>query len=154
MNGLTRLYAANPGRASVDAFKAGNDLLLIPADLQLAFEAMVQAVHSGEIPQAKIDGSVLKILQAKATVGLDKAKLVDPEQLSSILGKPENVASGQKIADDSLTLVRDSGKLLPLKHSGTVAAGPAYQSIEAGNRLLLVIFWKMCVPSQAAISNA
>ena len=53
MNGLTRLYAANPGRASVDAFQAGNDLLLIPADLQLAFEAMVQAVHSGEIPQAK-----------------------------------------------------------------------------------------------------
>jgi len=140
MNGLTRLYATNPGRASVDAFKAGNDLLLIPADLQLAFEAMVQAVHSGEIPEAKIDASVLKILQAKATVGLDKAKLVDPEQLSSILGKPENVASGQKIADDSLTLVRDNGKLLPLKHSGTVAAGPAYQSIEAGNRLLLVIF--------------
>jgi beta-N-acetylhexosaminidase len=140
MNGLTRLYAANPGRASVDAFKAGNDVLVIPADLQLAYEAMLQAVHSGEIPQAQIDAAVLKILQAKATVGLNQAKLVDPEQLSSILGKPENVASGQKIADDALTLVRDNGKLFPLKHSGTVAAGPTYQSIEAGNRLLLVIF--------------
>ena len=56
-------------------------------------------MHNGEIPQAQIDAAVLKILQAKATVGLNKAKLVDPEQLSSILGKPENVASGQKIAD-------------------------------------------------------
>ena len=33
MAGLTRLYSANIGRAAVDAFKAGNDLLLIPADL-------------------------------------------------------------------------------------------------------------------------
>jgi len=31
---LTRLYAADIGRAAVDAFKAGNDLLIIPADLE------------------------------------------------------------------------------------------------------------------------
>jgi beta-N-acetylhexosaminidase len=140
MGALTRLYAQNPGRASVDAFKAGNDLLLIPADLPLAFEAMLQAVHSGEIPQAQIDASVLKILQAKASVGLNKAKLVDPEKLPSVLGTPENVAAGQKTAEDALTLVRDNGKLLPLKHSGTVDAGPAYKPIEVGNRLLVVIF--------------
>src|SRR6202040_3470199 len=33
MAGLTRLYSTNTGRAAVDAFKAGSDLLLIPADL-------------------------------------------------------------------------------------------------------------------------
>ena len=49
---------ANPGRALVDAFKAGNHLLLIPADGQLAFEAILQAVHNGEIPQAQIDAAV------------------------------------------------------------------------------------------------
>jgi beta-N-acetylhexosaminidase len=140
MGALTRLYAANPGRASVDAFKAGNDLLLIPADLPLAYEAMLQAVHSGEISQARIDDSVLKILRAKASVGLNKARLVDPDQLSRVLGTPENLAAGQKVADEAITLVRDNRKLLPLKHSGTVEAGPAYQSIEAGNRLLVVIF--------------
>ncbi|HEX4485750.1 MAG TPA: glycoside hydrolase family 3 N-terminal domain-containing protein [Terriglobales bacterium] len=140
MGALTRLYAADPGRASVDAFKAGNDLLLIPADLGLAFEAMMKAVHSGEVTQPQIDASVLKILQAKASVGLDHAKLVDPEQLPRILGTTENVSSGQKTAEDAITLVRDNGKLLPLKHEGTVAAGPAYKAIEAGSRLLVVIF--------------
>jgi beta-N-acetylhexosaminidase len=140
MGALTRLYAADPGRASVDAFKAGNDLLLIPADLGLAFEAMLKAVHSGEITQAQIDASVLKILQAKASVGLDHAKLTDPEQLPRVLGTPENVASAQKTAEDAITLVRDNGKLLPLKHEGTVEPGSAYKPIEAGNRLLVVIF--------------
>src|SRR5437879_3557272 len=39
MAGLTRLYAANIGRAAVDAFKAANDLLLIPADLDASYQA-------------------------------------------------------------------------------------------------------------------
>ena len=140
MGALTRLYAASPGRASVDAFKAGNDLLLIPADLALAYEAMLKAVRSGEIPQSQIDASVLKILQAKATVGLNKAKLVDPEQLSSLLGTAEHISAGQRVADEAITLIRDNGKLLPLKHSGTVEGGSAYTPIAAGNRLLAVIF--------------
>ncbi len=50
MAGLTRLYASNVGRAAVEAFKAGNDLLLIPADLEASYKAMLQAVGSGEIP--------------------------------------------------------------------------------------------------------
>src|SRR5205807_157339 len=40
MAGLTRLYASNIGRAAVDAFKAGSDLLLIPADLEASYKAM------------------------------------------------------------------------------------------------------------------
>ena len=39
MAGLTRLYASNVGRAAVEAFKAGNDLLLIPADLDASYES-------------------------------------------------------------------------------------------------------------------
>src|SRR5437879_10407038 len=77
MAGLTRLYAANIGRAAVDAFKAGNDLLIIPADLDASYKAMLDAARSGEIPQAQIDAAVLKLLKAKASVGLHKARLVD-----------------------------------------------------------------------------
>jgi beta-N-acetylhexosaminidase len=88
----------------------------------------------------QLDVSVSKILQAKASVGLNQAKLVDPEQLPRVLGTPESVASGQKAADDAITLVRENGKLLPLKHLGTVYPGSAYKPIEAGTRLLVVIF--------------
>jgi beta-N-acetylhexosaminidase len=130
MAGLTRLYSANIGRASVDAFKAGNDLLLIPADLDASYKAVLEAARSGEIHQAQLDASVLKLLKAKASLGLEKARLVPLDALSAAVGKPENLALGQQISDDSVTFVRDNGKLLPFKHSGTVQSGLPYQKVE------------------------
>jgi beta-N-acetylhexosaminidase len=141
MAGLTRLYAANIGRAAVDAFKAGNDLLLIPADLDASYQAMLAAVRSGEIPQSQLDASVLKILKTKASLNLQKARLVNVEALSNLIGEPANLALGQQMADDAVTLVRDNGKLLPLKQMGTVDSGLPYQKVdEVRNRVVVVIF--------------
>ena len=145
MAGVTRLYAANPGRAAVDAFKAGNDLLLIPADLDVSYRAMLEASHSGEIPAARLDASVLTLLKAKAALGLHKNRTVDIEALPDRIGKPENLAIGQAIADQSITLIRDNGKVLPLKSWGTSRARAPYQD-RAGaaapnsGPLLVVIF--------------
>jgi beta-N-acetylhexosaminidase len=141
MAGLTRLYGAHIGRAAVAAFKAGNDVLLIPADLDASYRAMIEAVRSGEIPRAQLDASVLKILKAKAALSLHKTRVVNVEGLSTLVGKPENLALGQQIADDSITLVRDNGKLLPLKSSGTTATGLPYQKVEeVRDNLVAVIF--------------
>ena len=141
MAGLTRLYANRIGRAAVDAFKAGNDVLLIPADLDASYKAVLEAVQSGEIPQARLDASVLKILKAKASLGLHKARLVDLQALAETVGKPENIALGQHISDDAVTLVRDNGKLLPLKRSGTATAGLPYTKVEeVHNSTVAVIF--------------
>jgi beta-N-acetylhexosaminidase len=139
MAALTRLYSGHVGRAAVDAFKAGNDVLLIPADLDASYRAMLEAVRSGEIPSALLDGSVLKILKAKAAIGLRKARLVNIEALSTIVGRRENLALGQQIANDAVTLVRDNGKLLPLKESGTVAPGLPYQRVEEVRDSLVTI---------------
>jgi beta-N-acetylhexosaminidase len=145
MAGLTRLYAPDTGRAAVDSFKAGNDVLIIPHDLDASYRAMMQAVKSGEISRARLDASVRKILETKAAVGLNKARLVDLSQLSSEIAKPENLAAGQRIADEAITLVRDNGRVIPLQASSTTpgTSQPAlpYQPLtEAGNRLVAVIF--------------
>ena len=141
MAGLTRLYANNIGRAAVEAFKAGNDLLLIPADLDASYTAMLDAVKSGEIPRERLDASVLKILQAKASVGLHKERLVDIEAIPKIVDQPANVVAGQQVANDAVTLVRDNGKVLPLKRVGTVSSGLPYQFVEeVRNRVVAVIF--------------
>ena len=140
MAGLTRLYSADIGQAAVDAFKAGNDLLLIPADLEASYNAVLEAVRSGEISSARLDASVLKLLKAKASLGLNKARLVDVDALPEIVGKPENLALAQQIADDAVTLVRDNGKVLPLKQSGTVKNGLPYQQVEeVHNRVVAVV---------------
>jgi beta-N-acetylhexosaminidase len=125
MAGLTRLYAGNVGRAAVDAFKAGSDVLTMPADLDASYRAVVDAVRTGEISEQRLDASVLKILRAKASLGLDKTRLVDITAIPRLVGNPENAAIGQRISDDSITLVRDNGKLLPLK-AGTAVQNAAF----------------------------
>jgi beta-N-acetylhexosaminidase len=140
MAGLTRLYASDIGRAAVEAFKAGNDLLLIPADLDASYKAMLKAVESGEISSSRLDESVLKILKAKASLRLQKARLVDIDGIGEQVSKPQNVALGQRVADDAVTLVRDNGKLLPLKAAGTFNSGLPYMTREeTHNRLVLVV---------------
>jgi len=141
MAGLTRLYAADVGRAAVEAFKAGNDLLLIPADLDASYKAMLKAVESGEIPAARLDESVLKLLKTKASLGLNKAKLVDITQIAKEVGKPQNLVAGQQVADDAITLIRDNGKVLPLKSMGTTQAGlPYMKTEETNNRVVVIVF--------------
>ncbi|HKU28161.1 MAG TPA: glycoside hydrolase family 3 protein [Candidatus Sulfotelmatobacter sp.] len=114
MAGLTRLYGNNPGRTAVDAFKAGDDVLTMPADLDASYRAVLESVRSGEISQARLNASVLKILRAKASVGLDENRLVDVAAIARRVGTPQNTAVGQRISDDSVTLVRDNREVLPL----------------------------------------
>ena len=141
MGALTRLYSNNIGQEAVDAFKAGNDMLLIPPDLDAAVRAMIAAVHSGEIPESRLDESVLKILNTKASLGLHKAKLVDIASLERTVGTPEHIANGQQIADAAVTLVRQNHAVLPLRKMGTNPAGLPYQNaVEVRNRLVVIIF--------------
>lgn len=141
MAGLTRLFANNIGRAAVEAFKAGNDVLIIPADFPASFDAMVQAVGSGEISLERLDRSVLKVLKVKASLGLQDARLVDLTALSTKVGKPQNLAFGQQVADAAVTLVRDNGKVLPLKSKGTANTGLPYTTQEeTRNETVAVVF--------------
>ena len=141
MAGLTKLFANDVGRAAVEAFKAGNDLLIIPADLGASYQAMMKAVVSGEIPQQRLDASVLKILKIKASLGLNEARTVDLNQISGSIGRPENMGFGQAVADAAIAVVRDNGKVLPLKSKGTgPAALPYMGKEETHNDVLAVLF--------------
>ena len=148
MNGLMRLYSNTPGvnpsgAAAVAAVKAGDDVLIIPHDLAGAIDGVVKAVRSGEIPEAQIDASVLKILNVKASIGLNKARLVDPEAVGELVAQPANVAEGERIADAAVTLVRSSGTVLPLQYhrQGTISGASPYTEIEkVSDRTVVVVF--------------
>ena len=141
MAGLTHLFANDIGRAAVEAFKAGNDLLIIPADFPASYESMLKAVRSGEISQERLDHSVLKILKIKGALGLNKARTVDTTTIATAVGKPENIAFGQQVANSAITLVRDNGKVLPLKPKGTTQAGLPYMTKEeTHNQVVAVLF--------------
>ncbi len=139
MNGLMRLYqsaAGNPsGKAAVAAVKAGNDILLLPQSLDGAYNGLLDAVRRGEISESRIDASVLKILRAKASLGLHKSRLVDIDRLSEVIARPDNVAVGQQVAAEAVTLVRDRGGVLPLRPSSAPAVIPT-AAVAAGAEAL------------------
>jgi beta-N-acetylhexosaminidase len=118
MRGLTGLYPPGQGnpaaKAAVDAVKAGNDIILWPTDLPGAFRGLVDAVKTGEISLARINASVRRILEAKASLGLHRARLVDLARVPYVVSRQEDLEFAQKVADEAVTLVRDNGHTLPL----------------------------------------
>jgi len=145
MAGLTGIYpeagSAAARHAAVDTVKAGNDMLLLVTDLDGAYRGLVDAVRKGEIPEKRIDESVLKILRAKASVGLNHATQVDINTMSTTVASPENLALAQRVADASITLVRENGRVLPLRRQGGLVSTPAYGAVQKeGSKLLFVIF--------------
>jgi beta-N-acetylhexosaminidase len=133
MGALMRVFSGTTAEISaqeaVEAIQAGNDMVIIPADLEGAYNGLLQAVRKGTLPQRRIDASVLKILRLKASVGLDSNRLVDLSSIDKEIARPANLAIAQKIADRSITLVSDTHNLIPLHAEATPApqiqAGPA-----------------------------
>lgn len=109
MRGLTQLFPA--GEASVRALEAGTDCLLMPLKADEAINAVVAAVASGRLTKQRIDESVIRLLTAKARVGLPKRKLVDVEDLSDVIQSPEADERAQNVADKAVTLVRNEGNI-------------------------------------------
>lgn len=64
------MSAYTPGEAALQALNAGVDILLMPGDLREAFDAVVDAVKSGNIPEDRIDERVKRILTAKQKLGM------------------------------------------------------------------------------------
>ena len=118
MAGLTHVFSGSEAEisseAAVAAVEAGEDMIIIPGDLAGAYNGLLTAVKRGEISQARIDESVLKILRMKASVGLNRNRFVDLANVQEEVARPENVALAQSVADRAVTLVADTGKLVPL----------------------------------------
>ena len=68
MGAITQEYT--PGQAALEALNAGCDLLLMPAGLEEAFEAVVTALENGTLSQEQLDQSVERILEYKLEYGL------------------------------------------------------------------------------------
>ena len=68
MASITDHYSA--GEAAVKALASGCDMILMPSDLQAAFDAVKAAVADGTLSQARIDESVLRILTVKTEYGI------------------------------------------------------------------------------------
>lgn len=63
MGAITDYYT--PPEAALGALNAGCDLLLMPQDLEEAFNGVIRAVEDGRFPEAQLNQTVLRILNFK-----------------------------------------------------------------------------------------
>lgn len=111
MKGVANYY--KPGEVDVLALLAGNDVLLYAEDVPAAVKRIQKAVKKGEISQQEIDKRVKKILAGKFWAGLDSEKFVKLENLHADLNNTAAKAVQHELYEKSLTLVKNSGELLP-----------------------------------------
>ena len=100
---------------SIKAVQAGNDLLLFSPDPELAHRSIVQAVEQGLIPIEQIDASVRRVLQAKQWLDIEHHKLVDLNRIQENASPESHRDLAKKIAEASITLVKDDNNYMPLK---------------------------------------
>ena len=106
----------SPGLAEVVklAVAAGNDVLLMPLDPTVAIDAVVAGVAEGRFTQARVDSSVRRILARKYAMGLHRNREVDLRAMRRVVGIPEHNAIAERIAERSITLPKDSLRVVPL----------------------------------------
>lgn len=103
-------------RVPVEAVLAGVDILLKPPDLEVAYQSLLAAVRSGEIPETRIDESVLRILKLKLRYGLFDQPYVDTDTLLEV-GSDDHLEVVRTVARQSITLLRNDDHLLPLQRN-------------------------------------
>jgi beta-N-acetylhexosaminidase len=96
------------------AIAAGVDVLIQPQDVTQAIDAVVAGVTEGRYTQARVDSSVRKVLEAKRRVGLQQSKLVDVNALRTLIGDSASLQTARRIAERSITLVKDSLRQVPI----------------------------------------
>ena len=112
MRAVTDRYG--PGGSAVAALRAGADVILLPTDVGRAIDAVVRAVETGELTEARLDSSVARVLAVKEGVGLFRRRLVDLNAIARTVGRDEYAQLAGGIAQRSIVLLRDDRTSIPL----------------------------------------
>jgi beta-N-acetylhexosaminidase len=107
--------------ACIRAVEAGHDAVLKPADSAAVIRGLVEAVGAGRISADRVDRSVRKILYWKARLNLHRNRFVETARIPAVVGIKPHKDLAVRIADQSITLLKNDG-LIPLDASKLAGA--------------------------------
>ena len=107
---------SDPGEIDLQAFLAGNDVMLMSNEASQGIEALYAAVESGVISEKRLEHSVKKILSAKYKVGLHQFEPIKTTNLVADLNRQKDDVLYQQLMENAITLVQNHNDLLPLKN--------------------------------------
>ncbi len=116
------------------AIDAGLDMFMYSGpDFKALYANTLAQARSGEIPAARLDDAVRRILRVKLRAGLFERKRPSSHPLAGrfdLVGSPAHRAVGRQAVRESLVLLKNEGGLLPLTpRANILVAGHAADSI-------------------------
>ena len=103
------------GDVELEAFLAGNDILLMPTELEEAKVKLLKAYDRGKISEKRLASSVKKILMAKYKVGLHQNRFVDLTNLYEDLNTVEDDLVYEEAIENAITVVKNKFYLMGVK---------------------------------------
>jgi beta-glucosidase-like glycosyl hydrolase/CubicO group peptidase (beta-lactamase class C family) len=104
-----------PGDIDLEAFLAGNDILLFAENVPLAIEKFKSAFNEGKLSEERIAFSVKKILNYKYKATLNNYKPIEINNLVEDLNKPEFDALNFDLYENAITVLTNKDKIVPIK---------------------------------------
>lgn len=137
MKGVSKYYG--PGLVDVKALLAGNDVLLFSENVPKAIDEINKAITEGKINRSDVEDRCKKILMAKYWCGLN----IKPEIVTRNLHKELNTKAGEelnyKLAEASITLLKNENDFLPIKKSDSLKVVEVSFGVEEENSLYTTI---------------
>jgi beta-glucosidase len=134
---IKRLYsrdklAASEKEAVKIAVMAGVDMSMVPFDFSF-YELLLELVKSGEVPLARIDEAVGRILTVKYQAGLFHPRKA-PIPAEGNFATQEAAAINRQAARESIVLAKNDSHLLPLKKDANIlVTGPTANLLSVMN---------------------
>lgn len=104
-----------PGDIDLEAFLAGNDILLFPENVPVAIRKIKEAIEKGTLTEKRLEFSVRKILEYKFKAGLHNYKPIPLLNLQSEINKTEYDALQFDLYQEAVTVLKNKGDILPVK---------------------------------------
>ena len=104
-----------PGDIDLEAFLAGNDVLLFAENVPVAITKFKAAFESGNLTAERLEESVKKILKYKYLADLQNYKEVNLTNLFTDLNQSKYDALNFKLFENALTILKNKDKILPIK---------------------------------------
>jgi beta-glucosidase len=98
------------------SINAGMDMVMVPSRYREYFDDLKALVNEGKVPMSRIDDAVTRILRVKFAMGLmdPKRNQLADRGLWKSFGSPAHRAVARQAVRESLVLLKNEGKALPL----------------------------------------
>ena len=102
------------GNVSLQALKAGNDMVLAPRNLKDEIPAVLEAVEKGELSKEDIENKCRKVLTYKYVLGLKKKPFVQLSGLEQRVNSPQARDLIRRLNQAAITVLNNKNHILPL----------------------------------------